>query len=156
MNKKIILICVVTTIASVFLAGCTNTEQNGNDDKDSNPPPNQSETDIFIPLSNLSTTASFYSYESEGVTIRFFAVLDASGNVHAAFDACDVCYEAKKGYRQNGNVMRCINCGQEFSINSIGVDNTAGGCWPSFLPIVIDDGNVVVKIADLEEKRYMF
>lgn len=156
MNKKIILVCILTTIASVFFAGCTNTEQNGNTNINLNPLPKQTETEIFIPLSNLSTKATFYNYDSQGVTIRFFAVLDPSGTVHVAFDACDVCYEAKKGYIQSGDVMRCINCGQEFSINGIGLDNRGGGCWPSFLPIVIDGDNVIIKITDLETKRYMF
>ena len=81
---------------------------------------------------------------------------DKQGNVHVAFDACDVCYEAKKGYRQNGDVMHCINCGKEFSITSIGVENTVGGCWPSFLPMNSDGNDVVIKIADLESKSYMF
>jgi len=55
-------------------------------------------------------------------------VKDKFGTVHVAFDACDVCYEAKKGYKQNGDVMLCLNCGKTFSITSIGIDNTVGGC----------------------------
>ncbi|MCJ7572573.1 MAG: DUF2318 domain-containing protein [Candidatus Thermoplasmatota archaeon] len=157
MKKKIILIGVGTIIAFLCLAGCTSSPQKELDSNtNSNPPPQQTDTEIFIPVSNLSTTAKFYSFESEGVTIRYFAVKDASGNVHIAFDACDVCYEAKKGYRQNGDVMHCINCGKEFPITSIGTDNTDGGCWPSYLPMRIDENTVVIKIADLVAKQYMF
>ena len=90
------------------------------------------------------------------VSIRYFAVKDAQGNVHVAFDACDVCYEAKKGYKQDGDVMQCLNCGKTFSITSIGTENTAGGCWPSFLPMNVDGNDVVIKITDLEAKSYMF
>jgi uncharacterized membrane protein len=52
--------------------------------------------------------------------------------------------------------MQCINCGKTFSITSIGTDNTAGGCWPSYLPMKIDSDNIVIKISDLKEKSYMF
>ena len=157
MKKKIILICIGTIIALLSLAGCINSPQKESDSNtNSNPPPQQTDTEIFIPVSNLSTTAKFYSFESEGVIIRYFAVKDASGNVHIAFNACDVCYEAKKGYRQNGDLMHCINCGKEFPITSIGTDNTAGGCWPSYLPMRIDNDTVVIKISDLKAKSYMF
>jgi len=115
-----------------------------------------SQTEVSIPLSEIGSNAKFYSYDSNGIEIRYFAVEGSDGNVHVAFDACDVCYDAKKGYRQNGDVMHCINCGKEFAINSIGTDNTAGGCWPSFLPTNIDGENVLIGISDLEAKRYMF
>jgi len=115
-----------------------------------------SQTEVSIPLSEIGPNAKFYSYDSNGIEIRYFALLGSDGNVHVAFDACDVCYDAKKGYRQNGDVMQCINCDKVFSINSIGTDNTAGGCWPSFLPTIIDGENVIIKISDLEAKKYMF
>ena len=115
-----------------------------------------SQTEVSIPLSEIGPNAKFYSYDSNGIEIRYFAVEGSDGNVHVAFDACDVCYDDKKGYRQNGDVMHCINCGKEFAINSIGTDNTAGGCWPSFLPTNIDGENVLIGISDLEAKKYMF
>jgi len=118
--------------------------------------PSQNATMASIPVSSISTTAKFYDYDSSGVTIRYFAVKDAQGNIHAAFDACDVCYEAKKGYKQNGNVMHCINCGREFSITGIGTENTAGGCWPSYLSMNINGENIVINNSDLEAKRYLF
>jgi len=156
MNKKIILILIATTLVSVFLVGCISTpESELNLNMNSNPS-QQTDTEIFIPLSELSTSAKFYYSESDGVKIHYFAVKDVSGNPHFAFDACDVCYQAKKGYQQNGNVMHCNNCGREFQITSIGTENLAGGCWPSYLPIKIDDDKVVIKIVDLLEKQYMF
>ena len=81
---------------------------------------------------------------------------DKFGTVHVAFDACDVCYEAKKGYKQNGDVMQCLNCGKTFSITSIGIDNTVGGCWPSYLPMKIENDTVIIKISYLKAKSYMF
>lgn len=143
----------------MYLSGCTTTTQNNdntNKNTKNNTAPQQNETEVRIPLSDISTTVRFYSYDSAGITVRYFAVKDAQGTVHVAFDACDVCYEAKKGYIQSGDVMRCLNCGQEFTIKGIGLDNKGGGCWPSFLPINITGDNIIIKITDLEAKRYMF
>ena len=159
MNKKIVLIGVAAIVAMIYLGGCTGMTQNKNNsntDTNSNTEPQQNETEVRIPIFDISTTAKFYSYDTSGVTIRYFAVKDKQGAVHVAFDACDVCYEAKKGYKQDGDVMQCLNCGKMFSITSIGTENTVDGCWPSFLSMNIDGTNVVIKIADLEVKSYMF
>jgi uncharacterized membrane protein len=159
MKKKMIVMSIVAVQVILLLAGCTTNTQNNNNSNtntNSNSELQQNETDVRISISNVSTSAKFYSYDSNGVTVRYFAVKDKQGNVHIAFDACDVCYEAKKGYKQDGDVMQCINCGKTFSITSIGTDNTAGGCWPSFLPMNIDGNDVVIKITDLEAKSYMF
>jgi len=157
MKKKIVIIGAFVTIAIIFLSGCTSSPQNGsNSNSNFNTPSLQTQTEIFIKLANLSTKAKFYSFNSNGTNIRYFAVQDSSGNVHIAFDACDVCYEAKKGYQQNGEMMQCKNCGKEFAITGIGVENTGGGCWPSYLPMRIENDTVVIKISDLEEKSYMF
>jgi uncharacterized membrane protein len=159
MKKKIVLISIGIIIALLYLAGCTSTSQNGtntNSNDNSNSVPLQNSTQVQIPTSDISTTAKFYSYDDNGITIRYFAVKDKQGTVHVAFDSCDVCYEAKKGYKQNGDVMQCLNCGKTFSINSIGTDNTAGGCWPSYLPMTIQENNIIIKTSNLQEKSYMF
>lgn len=143
----------------MYLAGCTSTTQNnGSTNKDTqyDTAPQQNETQVRIPLSDIGTTATFYSYDSNGVTVRYFVVKDPQEAVHVAFDACDVCYEAKKGYKQIGTEMQCLNCGRQFAITSIGTENTAGGCWPSYLNMRIEGNNVLIQIADLEAKSFMF
>jgi uncharacterized membrane protein len=117
--------------------------------------PIESADEILIPLADLSESAQFYSYNSDGVYIDYFAVKGADGEVHVALDACDLCYSAKKGYEQIDDIMRCINCGRQFPIVNIGTENTAGGCWPSYIPIIIDDEQVTIKVSDLEAKRFM-
>ena len=112
--------------------------------------------EIFITASDIETDASFFSYDSDGIEIRYFIVLGENGELRAAFDACDVCYDAKKGYVQQDNVMKCINCGLTFPIIELGVTNSGGGCWPSYLPIRIDDENIIIEKSDLDKKRYMF
>ena len=157
MKKKIVLISIIIIGAILFLAGCTGTTQNNlNTNTKSNSPPQVTETEVRIPVSDISTTAAFYSYDSNSVTNRYFAVKDKQGTVHVAFDACDVCYAAKKGYKQVGDVMQCLNCGRQFAITSIGTENTNGGCWPSYLPMTVNGSAVTIKIADLVDKQFMF
>jgi uncharacterized membrane protein len=116
----------------------------------------QTSTQIKIPTSDISEDANFYSYESDGVNIKYFTVRGSDGEIRVAMNACDVCYHAKKGYVQDDNEMRCINCGLKYSISGLGTTNLEGGCWPSYLPKKIENDFVVININDLEEKRYMF
>ena len=160
MDKKIILGGVIGIVAILCIGGYytlglkgTNTTPNTTSNAT---PASQNETEIRLSSSDLSTNAKFYSYDSKGVTIQYFAVKDSQGNVHVAFNACDVCYPEKKGYKQVGDVMQCLNCGKEFAITSIGSENTAGGCWPSYLPMTINGNDVIIKVSDLEAKSFMF
>jgi uncharacterized membrane protein len=156
MDKKIMIIGVVAAVAFLSIGGYFALSMKGTSTSNTVPIKPATQTEVQIPVSDLSTTATFYSYDSSGVIVRYFAVKDSQGNVHVAFDACDVCYEAKKGYKQNGDVMQCLNCGKTFSITSIGTDNAAGGCWPSYLPMETNGTHIVIKISDLETKSYMF
>jgi len=110
-----------------------------------------------IPLSDISENAKWYEYESNGVAIRFFAVKASDGSIKTAFDACDVCYRYKKGYRQEGDYMVCNNCGRRFLINNLGTENkNPGGCWPGYLPSKIDGQYLVIKKSDIEKGRWRF
>jgi len=159
-QKKIIVATSLIIIAVLSLAIAISIPSNQNDQIQNSeiaiPSDVVSQTEVSIPLSEIGSNAKFYSYDSNGIEIRYFAVEGSDGNVHVAFDTCDVCYDAKKGYRQNGDVMQCINCGNEYPIKSLGTENTAGGCWPSYLPIKIDGDDVIINISDLDDKRWMF
>jgi hypothetical protein len=111
---------------------------------------------VRIPTDDVTTNAKWYPYDSDGLEIRFFCVRSNDGEIHVAFDACDVCYDAKMGYRQGGIKMVCNNCDKSYPIRAIGTENQAGGCWPSYLPMNIEDEHIIIKVLDLEEKRYMF
>jgi hypothetical protein len=111
---------------------------------------------LEIPITSLSTKAKFFHYNTEGVRMQFFAVIGSDNEVHLALDACDVCYSEKKGYRQESNLMICNNCGNQFQIDGIGTENKQGGCWPSYVPITTKDKQIVIKISEIEQKRYMF
>lgn len=114
-------------------------------------------TDIEIPLSEISENAKWYEYDSNGVTIRFFAVKSNDGSIKTGFDACDVCYNKKKGYSQDGEYMVCNNCGNRYPISGLGTENKRpGGCWPGYLASNIEGENFIVKVIDIEEGRLMF
>ncbi len=143
-SNKILLVLLF-----LLIAGCKN-KITGN---------TVSDTDDYIKilLSDLSNTAKFYSFNYNVVDIKYFVVLDSNGKPKTAFDACDVCYANKKGYRQQGNYMVCNNCGKTFSIDNLGTENkNPGGCWPGYLPNTIDGNNLIIKKSDLKKGVWRF
>jgi len=111
---------------------------------------------LVINLTDINPEVKFYYYKFNDVKIQFFAVLGEDNQPHIAFDACDSCYAAKKGYLHANPYMKCNNCGRTFLVTSIGTENLSGGCWPSFLPVVITDGIILIKISDVTQKLFMF
>ena len=92
--------------------------------------------------------AKYFSYDApSGKTIKFFVIKSSDGIVRAAFDACDVCFASKKGYRQEGDFMVCNNCGQKFL--STRVNEVKGGCNPSPLERTVEDGTLVIAVSDI-------
>ena len=70
---------------------------------------------IRIPLKSLdSGKALFLVSETGGRQVHYFALKSSDGKYRAAFDACDVCFRANRGYRQEGDRMVCNQCGQSF------------------------------------------
>jgi uncharacterized membrane protein len=115
------------------------------------------ESQIKIPLSEVSKTARFYEYDSNGVGIEFFVVKSDKGEVKTAFNACDVCFRAKKGYRQDGEDMICNNCGNHYAIEGLGTQNLrGGGCWPGYLPSTVEGEYLIIQKFDLDNGRYRF
>lgn len=87
--------------------------------------------------------ARFYRYAAEdGREIRFFVLRSSDGVIRAAFDTCDVCYRARKGYRQAGDSMVCNNCGLAF--RSVDINVLQGGCNPVPLDRLVESGQVVL------------
>jgi uncharacterized membrane protein len=112
--------------------------------------------DVVIPAAQFDDgQARFFTYDaSSGETVRFFVMKSGDGVIRAAFDACDVCYREKRGYRQQGEYMLCVNCGQRFHSSHINVRQ--GGCNPAPLDRALVDGQVVLTAADLEQGAFYF
>ncbi len=143
--KKIILLCGLA-FAVLFLAGCSSITGNASAD---------SGGVVSIPLSELSETVKFYTFNDRGVDISYFAVFGSDGEPRTAFDACDIC-GGYKGYKQVGNDIQCRNCGRVFSIDGLGTKNKGYGCWPSYLPHKIEGDSVIIAISDIKAGRKRF
>ena len=97
--------------------------------------------------------ARFFQYSNNGITIKYFILKSSDGVIRAAYDACDVCWPAGKGYYQSGDDMVCRNCGRKFA--SVLVNVVQGGCNPAPLNRKVENGNVVIQINDiLNGKQY--
>ena len=105
---------------------------------------------VAIPMTQVSDgKAHYFSYRSGEANVNFFVLKSHDGVIRAAFDACDVCYHAKKGYRQEGDSMVCNNCNMKFSSNLI--NEVKGGCNPAPIQRSVVDGKLVIAAADLEQ-----
>lgn len=130
------------------LAGCT----------ESPLPPEEVVIEDDVRTFALSTfddyKAHYYTYAHEGRLIKFFILKSSDGVVRAAFDACDICYEAKKGYRQDGNDMICNECDRHFPANKI--NEVQGGCNPVPLRRTIDGERLVIDVTDIAAGQRYF
>ena len=111
--------------------------------------------EVVYPVKDFKNgDARFYSYQAgNGVTIKYFVLKSSDGVIRAAFDACDICFEAGRGYEQKGDFMVCKNCGRRFA--SVRVNEVQGGCNPAPITREIKGDKVVLKVKDiLEGKQY--
>lgn len=110
---------------------------------------------IAIPAAEVSDgKAHFFSFRDGGTTINFFVLKSNDGVIRAAFDACDVCYRDKEGYRQQGDFMICNACEQRFASDKI--NEVKGGCNPAPLSRLVQDGRVLIQVADLQTGAWYF
>lgn len=113
---------------------------------------------LKIPVSDISSTVSFYPIKVDGVEMEIIAVKDSEGEIRTAFNTCQVCYSSGRGYYvQDGDVLVCQNCGNQFTIDDIGVE--AGGCNP--WAIMSDDrtiknGKLEISYDYLKESEQIF
>jgi uncharacterized membrane protein len=91
--------------------------------------------------------AQYFEFKDGDRTIRYFVIKSADGVIRAAFDACDVCWPAGKGYYQDGDDMVCRNCGRRFASNL--VNEVQGGCNPAPLKRSVDNGMLVIRPDDI-------
>ncbi|MBT3814292.1 DUF2318 domain-containing protein [Candidatus Woesearchaeota archaeon] len=149
--KKTIMILGLILITALFIVGCSNDDTNNKEPTTAT----TSEGLVEIPLDSITNSVQKFDYNANGVTVTYFAVRGSDGNVRTAFDACDVC-GGNKGYKQQGTDIACINCGKVFKIDGLGTQNKGYGCWPSYLSHTIENGNIMIKTAELEQGAFRF
>ena len=91
--------------------------------------------------------ARHFEYKNGDMTIRYFILKSSDGIIRAAFDACDVCWPAGKGYYQDGDAMVCRNCGRRFA--SVLVNEVQGGCNPAPLKRELNGNSLVIAVEDI-------
>ena len=111
---------------------------------------------VTIPVARVNDgKAHFFSIKVGAEDIKFFVVKAKDGSLKTAFDACEVCFEAKKGYEQEADVMVCKKCNKKFATDKIGPANI-GGCNPAPVASQIVNGNVVIKVEELAKGKKFF
>ena len=98
--------------------------------------------------------AKFFTHQHGNITIKYFVLKSTDGIIRAAFDACDVCWPAGKGYYQDGDHMVCRNCGRRFA--SMRINEVKGGCNPAPLRRTLKDGQLTIQVKDIEEGQGYF
>jgi hypothetical protein len=110
---------------------------------------------VRIPLASVEgSSAHFFTLASGGKKITFFAMRAPDGRIRTAFDACLSCNHAKLGYRQEGDLVVCNNCGMGFKSTDIGRET--GGCNPIPVNTSLDGKMLVLKTKDLEAGAQYF
>jgi uncharacterized membrane protein len=146
------VLCVLAIGGVVYFA----TQDTRRDTAYTNPTGVQmSETAVSYPVDLFSDgKARYFQYKiDDAITIQYFILKSSDGVIRAAFDACDVCWPAGKGYEQSGDVMVCRNCGRQFA--SVKINEVKGGCNPAPLKRKLDGEKLVLEIKDiLSGKQY--
>lgn len=110
---------------------------------------------FVMPVSTFDDgKAHFFTHKAGGTEIRYFVLKSSDGVLRAAFDACDVCWQAGKGYAQAADAMVCRNCGQRFA--SVRVNEVKGGCNPAPLTRKVENGNLIIEAGDILQGKGYF
>jgi uncharacterized membrane protein len=122
----------------------------------STPAGGSASADVRIPLSDIGDgRARFFDYRAkDNRVVKFFVMRSSDGVYRAALDACDTCYHAKRGYRQEADEMVCNNCGLRFP--SALINEVKGGCNPIGLPRAVEGDQLVIKAGELESRAVYF
>ncbi len=116
------------------------------------------DSDIVIPVKDITETAKFFPAKIDGTELEVLAVKAPDGTIRTAFNTCQVCYSSGKGYyKQEGDELVCQNCGNHFSMDQVEV--IKGGCNP--VPITdeyktADDTSITISKDYLKEATVIF
>ena len=98
----------------------------------------------------------YFNTELDGKKIYFMVVRDEKGTYRAAANACEVCFGAHKGFRQEGDFIVCNNCGNRFALDTLGV--TKGGCNPGPISsdVKVKNSELVINSTELAQVANLF
>ena len=147
----VVVLVAIVAIAAVVIV--SNSQKNGSAQAASiasGGPATGGGSAVTIPVSQVSDgNVHFFSTTVGGTTVKYFVVKAPDGSLRTAFNACDVCFPYKKGYRQqSAGVVQCNNCGRVFTAASIDVQR--GGCNPGPISAKVVGNNLVIPAGQLQ------
>ena len=101
--------------------------------------------------------AKYFNVEmSDGKVVYFFIVKDSGGIYRAAANACEVCHNAKMGFRQEGNNMICNTCGNKYPMEKIATEK--GGCNPGPINknLTVKNNKIIIEQSDIAQVVDLF
>jgi uncharacterized membrane protein len=128
-TKTVVTVASILIMLVIALMIYKNQSSEDKDNNSGNTNPVVKDSDIIIPINEITETASFYPAEINGTSLEVLAVKAPDGSIRTAFNTCQVCYSSGKGYYvQEGEFLICQNCGNRFSMDDVEI--TRGGCNP--------------------------
>jgi uncharacterized membrane protein len=79
--------------------------------------------------------------------VKFFVGRDGGGTIQVAFDASEVCFKTKRGFKAQGDWVVCNKCDKSFRL--AGVNNGHGGCEPVQLAHRVVGNRVLIAEQDV-------
>lgn len=157
-EKKSRMPLVVGVLGVILIAGAAVfyvTQSNHNSSTVTSAPAPSANTSVSFPASLFEDgKARHFEHVSDNLNIRYFIIKSSDGVIRAAFDACDVCWPAGKGYYQDGDYMVCRNCGRRFA--SVLVNEVEGGCNPAPLNRTLNNDKLIIQVSDILKGRQYF
>jgi len=88
--------------------------------------------------------------------VYFFVVKDKAGIYRAAANACQVCFDTRMGFSQEGDFMKCKTCGNKYPLNKIATEK--GGCNPGPINpnLKVEDGKITINQSEIEQVADLF
>lgn len=106
--------------------------------------------DVVLSVSMFADgrTHFYRSTTTTGHDTRFFVIKTPDGVVRTAFDACDSCFRAWRGFRQVGDRMICNACDRATLSQLVNVLH--GECHPAPLEHILNGDRVLIRAAARE------
>ncbi len=113
---------------------------------------------LVIQAADIDSTASYFDYDADGITVEVFAVRASDGSVRLALNTCQVCNGSPYAYfEQDGDAFVCQNCRNRFPSTAVGL--VSGGCNPVSITAdtyTEEDGVITVPVSFLDDNADRF
>ena len=155
--KKVFIVIVCILIASGCNYGKQNTKKGNNKYVQARL---NSDGNVIINTSDITSLATFVNYEVDGVTIQLIVVRATDDTIRVALNTCGTCSPSPNAYfLQDGEYLVCQNCGNKFHIDDVGFIEgiTKEGCNPIPVKIMDEkDDEIIISSSFIEEYKDNF